>query len=50
MKGFLSALVEIGFDGPAYVEPFQPRLREMPPEEALALVAESMKKCLALVD
>ncbi len=50
MKGFLSALVEIGFDGPAYVEPFQPRLREIPPEEALALVAESMKKCLALVD
>ena len=50
IKAFLTALVEIGFDGPAYVEPFQPRLRQMPVEQALALVADSVKKCLALVD
>ncbi len=50
MRGFLSALVQIGFEGPAFVEPFKPELRRLPVEQALALVAESVKKCKALVD
>ncbi len=50
LKGFLGALVKIGFDGPALIEPFYRPLREMPPEKALALAAEAMRKCLALVE
>ncbi len=50
LKGFLGALVEIGFDGPAYIEPFKKELRQMPPEEALRLTAEAMQKALALVE
>lgn len=50
MRGFLSALVQIGFDGPAFVEPFKAELRYMPVEEALRLVAESVRKCLALIE
>ncbi|MCS7239346.1 MAG: sugar phosphate isomerase/epimerase [Thermoguttaceae bacterium] len=50
MKGFLGALVEIGFEGPAYIEPFKAELRRLPTEKALALVAESMKKCIALIE
>ncbi len=50
LKGFLQALVKIGFDGPALIEPFYRPLRQMPPEKALALVAEAMRKCLALAE
>lgn len=50
LRGFLTALVKIGFDGPALIEPFYPALREMPPEKALAIVAEAMRKCLALAE
>lgn len=50
LKGFLGALVEIGFDGPAYIEPFKKELRQMPPEEALQLTAEAMQKAIALVE
>jgi sugar phosphate isomerase/epimerase len=50
LKGFLTALVEIGFSGPAFIEPFDRTLREIPREEALTRVAHAMKNCLALVD
>lgn len=50
LKGFLSALIEIGFDGPAYIEPFKRELRQLPPEQALNLTAEAMKKALSLVE
>lgn len=49
LKGFLGALVEIGFDGPAYIEPFKKELRQLPPEEALRLTAEAMQKALSLL-
>ena len=50
LKGFLSALVEIGFDGPAYIEPFKRELRQLPPEQAVRVTAEAMRKALALVE
>ncbi|MGQ9769201.1 MAG: sugar phosphate isomerase/epimerase family protein [Thermogutta sp.] len=50
VKGFLSALIEIGFDGPAYIEPFKKELRQVPAEQALNLTAEAMKKALSLVE
>ena len=48
LKGFLGTLARIGYDGPVLAEPFRPDLRRMPRDEALALVAESVKKAAAL--
>ncbi|MGB9690124.1 sugar phosphate isomerase/epimerase family protein [Thermogutta sp.] len=50
LKNFLSALVEIGFDGPAYIEPFKRELRQLPPEDAVRVTAEAMRKTLALIE
>jgi sugar phosphate isomerase/epimerase len=50
LKAFLSALVEIGYDGPIRAEPFNQPLRDMPDEQALAATAAAMKKAFALVD
>lgn len=50
LKGFLGALVEIGYDGPVYIEPFKRELRELPPEQAVELTAQAMKKALVLVE
>lgn len=50
LKGFLGALVEIGYDGPVYIEPFKRELRELPPEQAVELTAQAMRKALALVE
>jgi sugar phosphate isomerase/epimerase len=50
MKGFLGAMVQIGYDGPLVCEPFSQSLRQMPAEEALAAVAKAMKKAVALVE
>ncbi|MBL8174643.1 MAG: sugar phosphate isomerase/epimerase [Bryobacterales bacterium] len=49
LKGFLSALVEIGYDGPVRPEPFNAALRAMPKEQILTVTAEAMKKAFALV-
>jgi sugar phosphate isomerase/epimerase len=49
VKSFLTALKEIGFDGPARAEPFNQPLREMPPEQALAATKASMDKAFALL-
>jgi sugar phosphate isomerase/epimerase len=50
LKAFLGALVEIGYDGPIMAEPFRPDLRNLPRDEALALVAAAMKKAFALAE
>jgi sugar phosphate isomerase/epimerase len=49
LKGFLSALVAIGYDGPVRAEPFNATLRALPPEEAVAATARSMKRAFALI-
>ena len=47
IAGFLSALAEIGYDGPLTAEPFNPKLRELPAMEAARLTSESLDKILA---
>ncbi|MFN7933447.1 MAG: sugar phosphate isomerase/epimerase family protein [Bryobacteraceae bacterium] len=48
VKTFLSALVEIGYDGPVRPEPFNAALRAMPKEQILTVTIEAMKKAFAL--
>lgn len=48
-KGFLSALVSIGYDGPVRAEPFNAPLNALPDEEAVTAVADAMKEAFALV-
>jgi sugar phosphate isomerase/epimerase len=50
MKGFLGAMLRIGYDGPLACEPFSQEVRDMPPEAALAAVAAAMQKAVALVE
>lgn len=49
LRGFLGALVRIGFDGPARAEPFNQPLREMDPRAAAAATARSLYGAAALV-
>lgn len=49
VKAFLTALKEMGFDGPVRAEPFNQPLREMPPEQALAVTKAAMDKAFATV-
>lgn len=48
LKGFLGAMLTIGYDGPVVCEPFSQELRRMPPDQALGAVAAAMKKAVAL--
>jgi sugar phosphate isomerase/epimerase len=41
---FLHALSEIGYDGPVTSEPFSQRVRDLPPEQAVAETAAAMDK------
>ncbi|MFH1265918.1 MAG: sugar phosphate isomerase/epimerase family protein [Planctomycetota bacterium] len=50
LKGFLGALVEIGYDGPVRAEPFNRELAAMPNAEAMAATAAAMTKAFALVE
>ena len=50
VKGFLGALIQIGYDGPLVCEPFSQELPKLPPEQALATVAAAMKKAIALAE
>jgi sugar phosphate isomerase/epimerase len=50
LRGFLSALNRIGYDGPVRVEPFNAALNKLPKEEACAAAAASLKKAFALID
>jgi hypothetical protein len=38
-----SHLFEVGFDGPAFVEPFNAEVRALAPEERVAAVAASLE-------
>jgi len=42
LKGFLATLNDIGYRGPVMAEPFSDKLRQMPPEKAVALTAEAI--------
>lgn len=42
LAGFLTALSETGYDGPVAAEPFSRRVRELPPEEAVAATYEAV--------
>jgi sugar phosphate isomerase/epimerase len=44
LRGFLSTLKRIGYEGPVMVEPFSKRLNEMTPEDAVAETAAAMNK------
>ncbi|MCB0630447.1 MAG: sugar phosphate isomerase/epimerase family protein [Saprospiraceae bacterium] len=50
LKPFLSALVEIGYDGPIRAEPFNKTLNEMDNEAALKATHTAMAKAFALVE
>jgi len=49
LKGFLTGLVRIGYDGPVGMEPFDKSLREMPTEQAMQTATAAMKKAFALI-
>jgi len=42
LVGFLQGLKEISYTGPVTPEPFSPRLRQMPAEEAIRVTAEAL--------
>jgi len=47
IAGFLSALAEIGYDGPITAEPFVPELKELPAIEACRRTSAALDKILA---
>ena len=47
--GFVNALNQIGYDGPIAAEPLGSTVRSLPPDEAVAKVAEAMKKAMSLI-
>lgn len=49
LRGFLSALNQIGYDGPVRVEPFNATLNKLPKDEACAAAAAALKKAFALI-
>ncbi len=48
-KGFLDALVQIGFDGSIMAEPFDDNLNAMGDDEALKLTSDAMKRAFELI-
>jgi len=48
IAGFLGALAKIGYDGPITAEPFNPKLRELPAEEACRVTSESLEGIFAM--
>jgi sugar phosphate isomerase/epimerase len=46
---FLSALNQIGYDGPVRAEPFNQSVNKMPREEACGTTASALKKAFALI-
>jgi len=44
IAGFLQALDAIGYDGPVTVEPFNQRIRDLPPADAARETAESLQR------
>ena len=49
MKGFVKALVKIGYDGPVECEPFDQELRQMQPDDALKKTADALERIWALL-
>jgi sugar phosphate isomerase/epimerase len=49
MEGFINALVKIDYDGPVEVEPFDQEVREMEPDTAVRLTAESLHRAWDLI-
>jgi sugar phosphate isomerase/epimerase len=49
LGAFLSALNEIGYDGPVRAEPFNQTVNHMPKDEACEAAAASIKKAFALI-
>ena len=49
LKGFINALVKIGYDGPVECEPFDQELREMEDDTALQRTIESLNRLWNLV-
>lgn len=47
--GFLNALQSVGYDGPVRAEPFNAELRKLPPQQALAVTMEAMRKAFGLI-
>jgi sugar phosphate isomerase/epimerase len=50
MKGFINALVRIGYDGPVECEPFDQELRKMDDGPALQKTVDSLDRIWALID
>jgi len=48
IREFLSALVQIGYDGPVQAEPFNAALRALPLDQACASAASAMKKAFGV--
>lgn len=49
VKSFLSALVEIGYDGPIRAEPFNQRLNDMDDDTACATTSKAIAKAFGMV-
>ncbi len=49
-KGFLEALIAIGYDGPIRAEPFNKALNQLDNQAAVQKTAQAMKKAFALVN
>ena len=50
MKGFINALVKIGYDGPVECEPFDQELRKIGADEALQKTIASLNRIWDLID
>jgi len=50
LKGFMQALVKIGYDGAVRAEPFNAKLNAMENEEALATTSRAMWRTVRLID
>ncbi|MBN2317077.1 MAG: sugar phosphate isomerase/epimerase [Sedimentisphaerales bacterium] len=50
LKGFINALVKIGYDGPVECEPFDQELRKMPDAAKLEKTIESLNRLWNLID
>jgi len=50
MKGFVNALVKIGYDGPVECEPFDQELRKMEAGAALQTTIDSLDRVWALIE
>ena len=50
LKGFINALVKIGYDGPVECEPFDQELRAMPDNEKLQKTIDSLNRLWNLIE